>query len=350
MKQLRVVVVDDSRVFRTQLAGAIDASGCARVIGHAGDGAEALRRVGELSPDVVTLDVEMPVMGGLATLVELRKRHPAVRVVMVSGLTREGAELTIRALELGAHDFVTKPHGPDRQENVERLRSSVRAMLSSMSGENEASVARGTPKPSVVKRARRPDIVAIGSSTGGPAALQRILPGLPSSLAVPVIVVQHMPPLFTSALATSLASKSKMRVVEITDGTVLAQGCVYVAPGGRHVRLVSLGVGGRRAELTDDPPENFCRPAVDYTFRSVAEVYGDAALGVILTGMGKDGTAGLREMKLRGARVIAQDEASCVVYGMPREAKMAGVVDLELPLDRISDAIVASVQDSSSRA
>lgn len=349
MKQLRVVAVDDSRVFRTQLAGAIDASRCARVVGHAGDGSEALRRVEELSPDVVTLDVEMPVMDGIQTLVEMRKLHPSVKVIMVSALTRQGAELTIRALELGALDFITKPNGATRQENVEQLQSRVQTALCSLTVQVEPTMVRADPAPQVVRRALRPEIVAIGSSTGGPAALQRILPALPASLPVPVIIVQHMPQLFTSALAGSLASKSKLRVVEASEGAVLVPGCAYIAPGGRHARVVPGVAGGRRIELTDDPPENFCKPAVDYTFRSVAEVYGGAALGVILTGMGKDGTAGLREMKLRGARVVAQDEASSVVYGMPREAKMAGVVDLEVSLERIAEAIVGFVRDAAPR-
>lgn len=342
-KQLRVVVVDDSRTFRTQLALALDGCGCARVVAHAGDGEEGLRKVAEFSPDLVTLDVEMPVMNGLAALTRLRERHPSVKVVMVSSHTQAGAAMTIRALELGAHDFIAKPNGSDRATNAAQMQSELRRILDALAPMPEPLGASLADSPLSVKAGLRPEIVAMGSSTGGPAALLRILPRLPARFPVPVVIVQHMPALFTAALANSLAEKSAISVVEATDGMPLKPGNAYVAPGGRHMRVVSGGPGGRRLELTDDPPEHFCRPAVDYLFRSVAAIYGGAALGVILTGMGRDGTDGLRAMKRGGAKVIGEDEQSCVVYGMPRQAKAAGVVDVELPADRIADAIVAGL-------
>ncbi len=345
-KQLRAVVVDDSVTFRTQLASVLDSCGGVRVVGHACNGQEGLERVAELSPDLVTLDIEMPIMNGLDALREVRKRHPKVKVVMISSHTQAGAEMTIRALELGAHDFVAKPAGNDRKTNTEQLQTQLRRIVAAF-GEQEplpAAPAQPVQQPAAkLAQSTRPAIAAIGSSTGGPGALLRIIPKLPASLPIPVIVVQHMPALFTNALAESLAQKSRISVVEAEHGATLIQGRVYVAPGGMHLRVAAHSKG-KFLELTDDPPEHYCKPAVDYLFRSVAAVYGAAALGVILTGMGRDGTLGLTEMKRRGAKVIGEDEQSCVVYGMPRQAKAAGVVDVELPADRIADAIVLALQ------
>ena len=311
MPQLRVLVADDSRAFRTVLARSIDASTIARVVAHASDGQDALEKAAEYRPDVATLDIDMPRLNGLEALDALKRQYPRLAVVMVSALTRGGAETTVRALAQGAFDFVTKPDGTDPQANEELLRNRMLAILSSLLPVPASPPPRATPRPA---KWSVPWIVAIGSSTGGPNALQQVLSRLPAAFPAPIVVAQHMPALFTSALAKSLGEKSAVRVVEAQSGARLEGGTVYIAPGGKHLRVTAAGAAERRTELTEDPPENYCRPAVDYLFRSVAEVYRDRALGVILTGMGRDGTAGLRAMKQHGVKVIGQSAASCTVY------------------------------------
>jgi two-component system chemotaxis response regulator CheB len=342
MAQLRVMVVDDSAVFRSLLADAVNASGCARVVTHAGDGREALRKAAEYSPDLVTVDVEMPGMSGLELLQALRKDYPRTPIVVVSARTTRGARESMRALELGAADVLAKPDGDDAAANRAALRTTMADLL-------QGFVASQAPAPKSIRAAPSmqtmlpPQIVAIGSSTGGPAALATILPTLPRNLAAPVVVVQHMPPLFTASLAESLANKCALRVVEAKAGDLLMPGKVFIAPGGKHLGIGTTGSASRFLELTDDPPENHCRPSVDYTFRAVAQHYRDRAMGVILTGMGKDGTLGLRVMKRHGVYVIGQSAESCTVYGMPREAMAAGVVDVELPAEQIGRAITDAV-------
>lgn len=342
MKQLRAMVVDDSGIFRKLIADCINTSGVARVVTHAADGNEALSKLGDFSPDVVTVDLEMPGLGGLETIAAIKQRFPRTAVIVVSSFTAKGAASSMRALELGAHDVITKPETGDARQNRDLLTSSLLSML-------QGILFALTPPPPSLNTAKKraptalPQIVAIGSSTGGPAALAVIIPELPASLPVPVVLAQHMPPLFTASLASTLAEKSRVRVVEAKHGDKLVAGTVYIAPGGRHLKVASTGGTERHCELTDDPPEHYCRPAVDYLFRSVAEVYRENAMGVILTGMGKDGTLGLRVMRRFPVHVIGQSPESCTVYGMPREAMNAGCVDEELPAERIADAITARV-------
>lgn len=342
MKQLRALVVDDSGVFRKLIAECINTSGTARVVAHAADGHEALAKMVDFSPDLVTIDLEMPGLGGLDTIRAIKERAPKTAVVVVSSFTAKGAASSMRALELGAHDVITKPETGDASKNRAELAQSLQAMLQGI------LFAQSPPPPSLGAARRRaptalPQIVAIGSSTGGPAALAVIVPRLPASLPVPVVIAQHMPPLFTASLAATLAEKSQVRVVEARHGDALQPGVVYIAPGGRHLKIASTGGVERHCELTDDPPEHYCRPAVDYLFRSIAETYRENALGVILTGMGKDGTLGLRVMRRFPVYVIGQSAESCTVYGMPREAMNAGCVDEELPAERIADAITTRV-------
>lgn len=342
-RQLRVLVVDDSALYRTLLADAINASGCARVVTHAGEGREALRKMLEYTPDVVTVDVEMPGMSGLEVLQALRKDHPRLPIVVVSARTTQGARESVHALELGATDVVAKPDGSDASANREELRATLGRLLHAFVPQAAPPKSLVPPRPTAV--IPTPQIVAIGSSTGGPAALTRILPMLPKTLPVPVVIVQHMPPLFTASLAESLASKCALRVVEAKAGDVLVAGTIFIAPGGKHLGIATAtnAAGTRTLELSDDPPENHCRPAVDFTMRAVAHAYRDRAMGVILTGMGKDGTLGLRVMKRHGVYVVGQSAESCTVYGMPREAMLAGVVDVELPAEQIAQAIVTAV-------
>jgi two-component system chemotaxis response regulator CheB len=342
-RQLRAMVVDDSAIYRTLLADAINASGFARVVTHAAEGREALRKAAEYTPDVVTVDVEMPGMSGLELLQALRKEYPRLPIVVVSALTTQGARESVRALELGASEVVPKPDGPDANANREELRTTLARLLQAFLPQAPAPKSILPPRPTTATPA--PQIVAIGASTGGPAALAKILPMLPKSLPAPVVVVQHMPPLFTASLAESLSSKCALRVVEAKAGDELVAGTIFIAPGGKHlgVAATTKAAGTRRLDLSDDPPENHCRPAVDFTMRAVAQAYRDRAMAVILTGMGKDGTLGLRVMKRHGVYVIGQSAESCTVYGMPREAMAAGVVDVELPAEQIAQAIVTAV-------
>jgi two-component system, chemotaxis family, protein-glutamate methylesterase/glutaminase len=351
---LRVVVIDDSQSYRALLAAGIDASKAARVVAHASGPAEALSKVAEFQPDVVTLDIEMPGGSGLELLPKLKARSPRLAVVMVSSHTRKGAEQTLRALELGAYDFIAKPISKDAQANRELLHEQLKRILSGLQAALDPPVpapraaASSRPglklvRPPVATAQSLPEVVVIGASTGGPAALGRLLPRLPKDLPVPVLVVQHMPPVFTASFAESLAARCPLPVVEATQGMLVRPGTIIIAPGGRHLRVIAES-GVRCCELTEDPPENYCRPAVDYLFRSAAAVYGERTLAVILTGMGRDGTAGLKELRRHPVKVIGQSEATCTVYGMPREAKAAGLVDLELSPEEIAAEIVATVQ------
>ncbi len=329
----------------------------------------------------MTLDFEMPVMDGIATLKELQRIRHDVAVVMVSAHTQEGAAVTMQALELGAFDFIDKPDGASLEENNQALVRQLRPVIQSVVTKKLLAKTRGNlaqrkvpapsrpvasppsthpssppragavpPRPvasatsqpiaaSPIGRPGRAEIIAIAISTGGPNALATLIPRLPANLRVPVVIVQHMPPVFTAALADSLDQKSALTVLEAQDGDVLKAGHVYIAPGGRQLCVQKRALGAA-VKLTDDPPENHCCPAADYMMRSVAEVYGNKTIGVILTGMGSDGVKGLKAMKQRGSVVIAQDKESCVVYGMPMEAMKAGVADVQLPLLQIADELV----------
>ncbi len=370
-KNIRVLVVDDTVLYRKVLTDALNTIPGVEVVGAVGNGRLALSSVTTLKPDIMTLDFEMPVLDGIATLKELQKHPSDVAVIMVSAHTIDGAKITMQALELGAFDFIAKPSGASLQGNREELLRQLKPVVQSVATKRllartssmvkrvpvspsppQASPVRvsstrvpPTAPPSLRPISARPGIVqvvAIGVSTGGPNALAVLLSQLPGNLRVPIVLVQHMPPVFTKALADSLAGKCKLGVIEVQHGERLQPGVVHIAPGGKHMGLKKQGTVVT-AELTLDPPENHCRPSVDYLFRSVAEVYNNNTLGVILTGMGSDGAKGLQVMKARGSQVIAQDQQSCVVYGMPMEAVKMGVVDVELPLQRIAGEIVKRV-------
>jgi two-component system chemotaxis response regulator CheB len=368
---IRVLVVDDTSLYRKLLSDVLRQIEGTEVVGTAGNGTIALAKVAQAHPDVLTLDVEMPAMDGLETLRRLRAVAPQVGVIMVSAHTTQGAKITMEALDLGALDFITKPEGKDPAQNMAdlrrqlhpllstfRTRKRVKSLLRSPNGPVSrrpaaAAQARGTlplpaepgaPRPAAPPPSGRIDIVAIGVSTGGPQALAQLIPQLPGQLGVPIVVVQHMPPMFTAALAESLDRKSALTVVEGQHEQILAPNTVYLAPGGKHMKIVRQGAQQHPCLLiTNDPPENHCKPSVDYLFRSVAQGYGNRALGVIMTGMGADGTLGLRLMKRQGATVLAQDEASCVVFGMPLEAIKAGVVDAVVPLEQLALAVCQRV-------
>ena len=361
---LRVLVADDSSVFRRAITDALTSLPDVQVVGSAPNGKIALQKVIDLKPDLLTLDMEMPEMDGLAVLDALKQAGSTTSVMVISAVTLRGGRLTMQALEKGAFDFLTKPQGKDASESkamiVRELAPRLRALAhrrqirdilrpggqsspATVSSPGATSIAAS--RASIARPlAKRPEIVLIGVSTGGPAALARLLPLLPLDLGVPIAVVQHMPAIFTQSLAESLSSKCSLRVREASEGDKLEPGLVLIAPGGRHMRLASAADAIARAQITDDPPENNCRPAVDYLFRSAANSLPGRAMAVILTGMGNDGTLGLRLLKRHGCFTIAQDEASSVVFGMPKSAIEAGVVDVVLPLDAIAARILSTVR------
>lgn len=337
--QIKVMIVDDSNFMRKAVGRLVSSEPGFEVVGLISNGEEALKSIPALRPDVVTLDVEMEGMDGLTTLRRIMETNP-VPVIMFSAYTKRGADVTLRSLQEGAVDFIEKPSGAlsidltaVRDELIKKIRvaSTVRRkLLKSFRAARPVSSFADLRLPNPEK-----SVIAIGSSTGGVQALQSVIPRLPKSLPLPVLVVQHMPPLFTRSLAESLDSHSMVRVKEGEDGDVVRPGNVYIAPGGLHM-TVRYGSGGSHIHLDKKPEDELLRPSVDVMFRSVAEVYGGDSLGVILTGMGNDGTAGLKLLKAKGAKVIAQDEATCVVYGMPKMAIEAGVVDIVLPVHEIS--------------
>jgi len=359
---MRVVVVDDSALFRRVLADVLSSLQDIEVVGWAPNGKVALEKIRELKPDLVTLDLEMPEMNGLEVIDALAGTKNAPAIIVVSALTKKGGHLTLEALQKGAFDFITKPEAANPEKGREQLRTELASRLrafSARSGVPRKGIGHQVaPKPeplpskvvvkpriSVAERASmKPEMVLIGVSTGGPNALGILLPALPKNLGVPVLVVQHMPPVFTQTLAESLNTKCALRVCEAAHGMTVEVGTIYIAPGGRQMRIAPGAGGAKIIQVTDDPPENNCRPAVDYLFRSAANNFPGKSLGVILTGMGSDGTIGLRLLKRHGCFVIAQDEASCVVFGMPKAAIEAGVADVVLPLGAIASRIATEIR------
>lgn len=363
---MRVLVVDDTVVFRRIVSDALAGLPNVEVVGTASNGKLALARMAALRPDLVTLDIEMPEMNGIEVLEAMGPAGLTAGVIVLSALTTKGGEMTVRALELGAFDFLSKPDSGRATQNLEELREQLRPMvraferrrtIRSMLG-REPAIHQAADVPAErrvsylpeVRTAKRTSLgtplVLIGVSTGGPAALASLLPSLPADLNAPVLIVQHMPAMFTKPLASSLGRKSALRVKEAEDGEIARPNCVYVAPGGAQMKVAVGSRGEILLRITDDPAENGCKPAVDYLFRSVALQFPGRSVAAILTGMGNDGTAGLRQLKRGGCYSIAQDEGSCVVFGMPKEAIAAGVIDTVAPLDRIAAAIVRSVREA----
>jgi len=333
---IRVLVVDDSAFMRKALSRLLGDDPEIRVVGSARDGYEALEKVQELDPDLVTLDVEMPRMDGLETLARIMESSPRP-VIMVSSLTEEGAEVTLRALDMGAVDYVPKSIGSNPLEVV-KIRKTLCEKVKAVARRRTAprpAFAPGSPRPTRLGPAR---LVAIGASTGGPPALQKVFSGLTEGFRAPVVVVQHMPRAFTKAFAKRLDAMGPLAVKEAETGDRLEAGQAFVAPGGRHV-VVHRDGRGLVLQVTERPTDTLHRPSVDVTFGSVAEVPVPDALAVVLTGMGSDGAQGAAAIKARGGTVVAQSPETCVVYGMPRAVVEAGVADAVLPIDRIAPAI-----------
>ena len=358
----RVLIVDDAVVVRRTLSDAVSKDPFLEVVGTASNGRIALAKFAALQPDIILLDIEMPEMDGLETVRELRKIDGHVPIIMFSTLTERGASATLEALALGATDYLTKPSNTDMvatSETVSReLLPRIRALCHlpvALGAEAGAPGPLGVP-PLVVRPKHKPrlvapaQIVAIGVSTGGPDALARLLPSLPANLPVPVVIAQHMPPIFTSLLAARLSTKTSLPVRECKSGEALTAGCIFIAPGDFHMVTTSEN-GVVRLKAHQGPKENFCRPSVDVLFRSVASVYGNRTLAVILTGMGQDGLRGCELLSSLGARILVQDEASSVVWGMPGFVARSGLADKILPLGQMGIEIVrATILQSVARS
>ena len=347
---IRVLVVDDSTAMRRVVAAVLRSDPGIEIVGQAEDGLQGLELIETVKPDVVTLDVEMPRLDGLETLKRIRARHPRLPVVMFSSLTEQGAATTVTALTNGASDYVQKPAGGGavsasmdavRSELLPKVRAlGARALTRVDTGSTSVeSTAAASPTGAGEKARRRPpEIVAIGCSTGGPDALSVVLRDLPADLGVPVVVVQHMPAVFTTLLAERLSRVSPLPVREAVDGEQPSARQVTIAPGDYHLR-VSRRAGRPRLHLDQEPPVHFCRPAVDPLLTSVAEAYGPRSLSIVLTGMGVDGAEGARAAQAAGGIVLAQDEASSVVWGMPGAVVGAGAADEVIPLSSVAARI-----------
>ncbi len=347
----KVIVVDDSAVVRGLLNSLLNEEPDIEVVATPANGRIALEKIERFDPDLVVLDIEMPVMDGLTTLVEIRKRWTKLPVVMFSALTERGASATIDALSKGASDWATKPGqsaglAKSRDHVRTELVAKIRALLTSR---HTARTSRPLTQATKIRTpmATSPiDAVVFGCSTGGPVALDTVLTSISPALDVPMFVVQHMPRRFTAALAERLDRKAAYHVVEAMDGTTPEPGTCYIAPGGRHLHVEGRSADRAEVRLSDGPLVNSCRPAVDVLFRSAAATYGPNTLAVVLTGMGSDGALGVKELAAHDASVIAQDEDSCVVYGMPRAVAELGLATEVLPLAEIGPRIVEIVTRS----
>ncbi len=366
--KLKIMVVDDTIVYRKIVTDILSELPDVEVVGTASNGKIALHKIASLKPDLITLDIEMPVMNGLDVLAHIQKESPDTGVIMLSTSTREGGEMTIRALELGAFDFIPKPLSGTMAENRNEIKGLIAPILKAFKRhQGIKSILKGEPittdkkreLPSKSKKSAtapeiaagriktKSEIVVIGISTGGPNALAKMMPLIPPDIGVPILIVQHMPPIFTASLAKSLNAKCNLSVAEARDGQLLPINTALIAPGGKHMKVAAGADGKNRIiRITDDPPENSCKPSVDYLFRSVAEHYVGRATGVIMTGMGSDGTKGAQLLKQSGSFIIAQDEESCTVFGMPKDVIESNLADIVLSLDKIPLGIVNAVKGS----
>jgi two-component system, chemotaxis family, protein-glutamate methylesterase/glutaminase len=370
-RRTRILIVDDSAVMRSLLRSVVSADAGLEVAGTAADGASALSSLGMMRPDLILLDVEMPVMDGLATLRELRRRGHKMPVIMCSSLTQRGAKVTLDALASGASDYVAKPTGQANREAAIRalgqdLAPKIHALTNQSQsshpvlppGQNSAQPQSGfpgmqraplfpatAPPPRAQAISSRPTALVIGVSTGGPAALDVVLPALPADFPLPVMIVQHMPELFTKVFAERLDGRCKLRVREGAEGEPVRQGTISIARGNWHMEVLAASRVGAppTLHLSQGPLENHCRPAVDVLFRSAAAVYGSGVLAVVLTGMGSDGMLGCRIIRDHGGAVLAQDQASSTVWGMPGAVTNAGLAHKVLPLNEIAPEILRLV-------
>ncbi|MGY1682793.1 protein-glutamate methylesterase/protein-glutamine glutaminase [Geodermatophilus sp. SYSU D01176] len=360
MDPIRVLVVDDSVVVRKIVTDVLSEDPAIEVVGTAVNGRIAVAKLEALKPDLVTMDIEMPEMNGIEAVRAIRairagaggggagRGHSRVPIIMFSTLTERGASATLDALSAGANDYVTKPANVGSvAQSMESVRQQLTPKIKALTGRptTPAPARAAAPAPAAVRPpaprvgpVKQPAVLVIGSSTGGPEALAKVLPVLPASLPVPILLVQHMPPVFTRQFAQRLDRLCALRVVEAVDGTPLVPGTVHLAPGDHHLTIRKTPRGLQTA-LDQSPPENFCRPAVDPLFRSAVEAFDGAVLGVVLTGMGADGRTGAGRIREGGGAVVVQDQATSVVWGMPGAVATAGFADEVLPLDRVAEAI-----------
>lgn len=362
MKPIRMVVIDDSKAVRKIISAAVETDPDIQIVGEAGNGREGYELVRQIRPDVVSVDVEMPVMDGLDCVSQIRQFDRAVPIIMFSAFTKAGSRAVMEALARGATDYQLKPTGVDgytdaiarlRTELVPKIRALGRtasaappapAPITPAAGTPAASAAGATAAPAAPRRPARPrtrkslEAVVLASSTGGPSALEVLLSGIDRSFELPILIVQHIPPMFSAILAERLNTSCPLTVVEAENGMKVKPKTVYIAPGGLHMRVKRAD---REITITTDDaaPVNSCRPAADVLFQSAAPVWHDAVLGVVLTGMGQDGLNGARDLVNEGAEVIVQDEASSVVWGMPGFVHRAGLAAETLPLPEIAGAI-----------
>lgn len=374
-----ILIVDDNLSYRTFLTKLIGGMEDVRLLASASNGRSALTRLQNNQVDLVLLDMQMPEMDGLETLKRIQETHPEVGVIMISGEYASDADVVVRALEMGALDFLPKASVAPGETSVQFLQRHLRALMQQFHGRRSLSRVRrmtaknasaaplhvvveeeANPRPEGTKPFPFPhpaalpgriDLVVMGASTGGPNALNEVIPRLPEDLGVPVLVVQHMPAFLTASLAKSLHAKSALRVHEAGEGDIIEPGTVFVAPGGRHL-LVENAFKERdkvvrgRIRLSDTPPVNSVRPSVDVLFQSVAKTYGGHVLAVMMTGMGSDGLRGVQELKTRGGYCLSQSEGTCVVYGMPRAVDEAALSDERVALADLADRIAQLIKDS----
>jgi len=347
---IKTLVVDDTILYRKIVSDVVSSFSHMELVGTAPSGDIALKKMALSPVDLVFCDVYMPGKNGVETLGEIQKQFPRTLVVMMSGISDRAADITVKALSMGAIDFIQKPDGSSIEENVARLKEAVSAVLRLVNIRMSTRRTTGSVSPVQKTAPEKPGasppqriaatprtfgICAIGVSTGGPEALNKLIPALPATFPVPIVLVQHMPPKFTRSLAETLDKKSALHVVEGEAGQVLTKGTVYIAPGGRHMTVRNEGEKTVVA-LNDGPPENSCRPAVDVLFRSVGAAFGErGVLAAILTGMGSDGLNGVRMLKRKGCYCVTQAQTSCVVYGMPRAIDENGLSDFSCAIEEV---------------
>jgi two-component system chemotaxis response regulator CheB len=369
---LKVMIVDDTAIFRKIIKDLLLEIEGIEVTNTAMNGEMALKKISMDPPDLVLLDIEMPVLDGLSTLVEIKKHYPEISVIMISSVSRNQSGVTMEALRKGAFDFISKPVSRDLDKSIQELREVLHPVITHFIRKKfgfkpHLHETTHTPKDQPIEKPAEPlkrayftceresigpipskkpkkiDVVVIGISTGGPVALHKMIPMIPVDLGVPILIVQHMPVIFTKSLAEHLDMKSPLKIVEATDNELVMPNIVYIAPGGRHMTVKKCGIDIRIA-LIDSPPINSCRPAVDMLFESVSDVYKGNVLALIMTGMGSDGLHGIIKLKTVTCYVITQSEDSCVVYGMPKIIDEVGLSDEHVHLDEIADRITHIVK------